>query len=101
MRKYKLLRFGKCYINKECNLAVCLLYGDKKHGYYFIGSAAQPNIFLGKFWLLSRVIPNDENWVEIDPGIFNVISAFHSVGHVIKFPAGGTGKELPLVFKKY
>ena len=105
MKKYKLLKFGQCYINREGDFTIGLLRGDKKHGYLFAGSHANPPVFLGTFQLLSRIIPNDGNWTEIDPSMFNAASAFHTTGHVIKFPAKKYDKfgreQPPVISKKY
>lgn len=101
MKKYKLLRFGHCYINREGDFAIGLLRGDKKSGYELAASHAHPNAWLGKIHILSRVVPNDGNWVEIDPQMFNVASAFHTTGHVVKFPTSKTSGELPVISKKY
>lgn len=102
MKKFKLLRFGHCYINREGDFAVALLHGDKKHGYQFAASHAHPLVWLGKIQMLSRVVPNDENWREIDLNTFKAASAFHATGHVIKFVPSVHGKEqLPVVSKKY
>lgn len=101
MKKYKLLKFGKCYINTEGDFVIGLLRGDKKHGYTFAGSHAHPHVWLGTFQLMSRVITNDGNWKEIDPSMYNVASALHTTGHVLKFPANRSGGELPVVSKKY
>jgi len=102
MRKYKLLRFGRCYINREGDFVIGLLSGDKSNGYKFAGSHANPLVFLRKFQLLSRVVPNDGNWIEIDTVMFNVASALHSTGHIMTFPGDQniTG-ELPSISKKY
>lgn len=87
MKKYTLLRFGHCYINREGDFAVALLRGDKKHGYQLAASSAHPSVWLGYIQLLTRIIPNDGNWIEIAPEMFNVASAFHASGHVLKLPS--------------
>lgn len=97
MKKFKLLRFGKCYINREGDFVIALLRGSKKKGYLFAGSNANPSVWLGTFSLLSRIVPNDGNWIEIDKQTFNVASAFHVTGHVIQF----SDNKLPVVSKKY
>jgi len=99
MKKYKLLRFGQCYINREGDFAIGLLSGDKKHGYEFAGSHAHPKVMLGKFYLLSRIVPNDGNWIEIDPQQFNAASTLHITGHVMRIPANR--RDPPLIFKNY
>lgn len=97
MKKYTLLRFGRCYMNREGDFAVALLRGDKKHGYQLAASSAHPNVWLGQIQLLTRVIPNDGNWVEIAPEMFNVASAFHVSGHKVKLPQ--KAGELPVISK--
>jgi len=101
MKKYKLLKFGHCYINREGDFAIGLLSGDKKHGYQLAASSAHPSVWLGKIQVMSRVVPNDGNWIEIGPEEFNVASALHVTGHVAKFPASPTSRELPVISKKY
>ncbi len=101
MRKFKTLKFGQCYINQSGDFVIGLLSGDKKHGYRFAGSHANPSVFMGTFQLLSRIVPNDNNWIEIDPEMFNVASALHITGHVIKFPTAKNSGELPIISKKY
>lgn len=88
MKKYTLLRFGRCYINKAGDFAIALICGDKKHGYQFLGSHAHKSVMLGNFQLLSRVVPNDGNWIEIDEATFNAASAFHVGGYVTQFRIG-------------
>ena len=100
MKKHKLLRFAHCYINQEGDFVIGLLSGDKKHGYQFAGSHANPSVWLGTFQLMSRIVPNDGNWIEIDHKIFNVASVLHVTGHIVKFPAK-KGRELPVISKKY
>jgi len=101
MKKFKLLKFGQCYINQTGDFVIALLSGDKKHGYQFAGSHANPAVWLGTFQLLSRVIPNDGNWSEVDHAMFNVASALHVTGHVAKFPTEFISGELPVISKKY
>jgi hypothetical protein len=86
MRKYKLLKFGQCYINQAGDLIIGLLRGDKKHGYQFAGSSAHPVVYLGTFQLLSRIVDNDGNWTEIDPEMYNLIHTFHMGGYKVKLP---------------
>jgi hypothetical protein len=101
MKKFKLLRVGHCYINREGDFVVALLRGDKKHGYKFAASHAHPNVWLGKIQTLSRIVPNDGNWIEIEPAMFNIASAFHYSGHVVKLSTDDSGRELPVISKKY
>lgn len=99
MKKFTLIRFGHCYINRQGDFAVALLRGDKKHGYQLAASSAHPNVWLGQIQIQTRVIPNDGSWMEIDPAMFNVASACHASGHVVKFPVGKTNGELPVISK--
>lgn len=80
MRKYKLLQFGKCYVNKNRDMVVALLSGSKKKGYKFAGSTSNPYMLLGTFYLLSRIVDNDGNWTEINPTAFNAASTWHAKG---------------------
>lgn len=89
MKKYKLLRFGQCYINRVGDFIIGLLYGDKKHGYVFAASHANPSTMLGKIQAMSRIVPNDGNWTEITPEQFNVASALHWKGQVMQMTANG------------
>lgn len=93
MRKYKLLQFGKCYVNRTGDVAITLLSGCKKKGYQFAGSCAAPAMLLGKFQLLSRVVENDGNWVEVTPSVFNAASAWHSKGESLPFIFHNLGRE--------
>lgn len=97
MKKYKLLRFGKCYINKAGDFVIALLRGDNKHGYQFAGSHVNSSVLTRTFQLLSRIVPNDGNWKEIAPEIFNVSSALHITGHIIKFPTRKSNGKLPVI----
>jgi len=87
MRKYKLFRFGHYYINREGSFAIGLLYGDKRHGYLFAASYANPILWLGKIQIQSRIVPNDDNWIEIDRAMFNVASILHIRGHTMRQPS--------------
>ena len=60
-----------------------LARGNKKYGYYFIGSHANPSVLLGHFWLETRVVLNDGNWKEITPEMFQCASHFHSQGQMV------------------
>ena len=99
MKKYKLFRFGHCYINREGSFAIGLLRGDKRHGYQFAASYANPILWLGKIQVQSRIVPNDGNWTEINNNMFKVASASHIMGYTIRQPSQ-KGK-LPLLSKKY
>lgn len=100
MKKYKLLHFGHCYINRQGDFIIALLSGDKKRGYTFAASHANPTAFLGKIHSLSRTVPNDGSWIEIDKGTFNIAAECHITGHVVQIPEV-TGKELPIISRKY
>lgn len=99
MKKYKLLRFGHCYTSRNGEFVVALLKGDKKHGYLFVGSHVKPCVILGKFQLLSRVVPNDDSWIEISADTFNVASELHISGYIVK-PSEYRG-GLPVISKRY
>lgn len=96
----KILRFRKCYINRDGDFVISLLHGDKKHGYTFAASHANPAAWLGKIHTLSRTVANDGNWVEVDKGTFNVAAGCHITGHVLKMPEF-TGNKLPSISKMY
>ncbi len=98
MKKFTLLRFGHCYINRQGDFAVALLRGDKKHGYQLAASSAHPNVWLGQIQILTRVIPNDGSWIEVAPEMFNVASACHVSGHVVRLPSK---RGEPPVIAKY
>lgn len=84
MKKFKLLRFGQCYANRKGDFVIGLLKGDKKHGYQFAASHANPAVFLGVIQTMSRVIDNDGNWTEISPEMFNAASALHASGYTLQ-----------------
>lgn len=84
MKKYKLLRFNRSYINRSGDFAVSLMYGDKKQGYVFAASHANPTVWLGTVQTITRIVPNDGNWSEIQPEQFNLASALHSQGLTIQ-----------------
>lgn len=86
MRKYKLLKFGRCYINKEGDMAIGLLYGNKRYGYQLAGSSAHPSVNLGRFQMLSRIVDNDGNWTEIDVNLYNLVHTYHMDGYKVKLP---------------
>jgi hypothetical protein len=106
MKKYKLLKFGRCYINQKGDFVIGLMSGKKKYGYYLVGSHANTSVFLGHFWLESRIVPNDGNWIEVHPKMFNVASALHMTGHVMEVRPNISGRvfwpdNLPTISKKY
>lgn len=84
MKKFKLLRFGKCYVNRRGDIAVKLLRGNKRRGYQLEGSCNNPIMFVGRFQLVSRVVPNDGNWIEITQAGFGVASTLHSAGEPLQ-----------------
>jgi hypothetical protein len=97
--KYKTLKFGRCYVNEDGSFVVCLLAGSKRKGYLFAASHVHPFAFLGTISLQSRIVENDGRWIEINPEMFNVASAFHATGHVVKLPS--EKGSLPRISKKY
>jgi len=101
MKKYMLLRFGRCYLNREGDFVIALLRGDKSHGYEFAASHAHSSVWLGRIYIRSRVVLDDGNWIEVDPSVFNAASALHIHGNVLRLPDRYTGKEPLAVSKKY
>jgi hypothetical protein len=99
MKKYKLLRFDQCYLNKDGDFAVALVRGNKKAGYKFVVSHAYAYdlMYIGYINTLSRIVPNDGYWNEISTKTFNVVASFHSSGYAVKAPTSGEG--LPVIFK--
>ncbi len=72
MKKYKLLKYSQCYINKRGNFIICLIRGNKRLGYIFTGSHSNLPVILGTFQLMSRIIFNNGNWIKIDPNVYNI-----------------------------
>jgi hypothetical protein len=101
MNKYKLLKFGHCYLNKTGNFVVGLLSGNVKHGYVFACSHAHPSVMINECHMQSRIVPNDGNWIEVSKEMFNAVHAVHVTGHVVTFPIGLPDKELPIISKMY
>ena len=67
-----------------------LVGGNKKHGYTMFASHANPYIFLENINVMSRIVPNDGNWIEITPEQYKAIASYHSEGYVVKpAPKGG------------
>lgn len=93
MKKFKLFRVGRFYLNKTGDMAFGLVRGSKQKGYQFVGTHANRLLLINKFQLQSRVVPNDGNWQEIDHSLFDVVSKLHSNGHVLKLPTD-YGREL-------
>jgi hypothetical protein len=84
MKKYRLLRFGHCYINRNGDFAIALLGGNKTRGYIFQASHTCRNFMPGKITIRSRVVPNDGYWVEIPPQEFVVCNYLHGEGRAVK-----------------
>lgn len=97
MKKYKLLRFGHCYVNRDGTFIIGLVGGNKRHGYTMLASHAHPYVFLQNINVMSRIVPNDGNWMEITPYQYNAISSYHADGYIVKpSPKGG-----PFVISKF
>ena len=98
MKKYKLLRFGHCYINSDGSFIIGLLHGDKRHGYWFVAHHVDPMVVcLDKIMVLNRIVPNDGHWTEISLRDYNVVASFHIAGYKVKpAPKGG-----PALISKY
>lgn len=101
MNKYKLLRFGHCYISREGDIAISLLGGDKRSGYDLTTSYAHPAAWMHELQILTRIVPNDGTWIEIDHATFFVASTLHVTGYVMVFPSEKSTGEPPLIYKKY
>ena len=99
-KNIKILRFGKYYINREGDFVIALLRGDKKHGYTFSASHANPAAWLGQIHTRSRTVPNDGNWIEVDMGAARLAAGCHITGHIVKMPEV-TGNTLPIISKMY
>lgn len=84
--KYKTLKFGHCYINKEGDFAIIPLSGSKRFGYKFIGTHVNPLMFLHDFQMMSRMVDNDGNWTEIPTNYFNIIAELHSKYYKVSVP---------------
>ena len=87
MKKYRLLHYGHCYINKNGDFAVALIGGDKKHGYIFQASHTCRDFFTGKIYIRSRIVPNDGHWMEISPQDFVASTIMHGAGYPVKLMA--------------
>ena len=92
--KYKTLKFGQSYINKDGSFVICLLDGSRKYGYIFAASHVHPSAILGIITIGSRVVDNDGYWTEIPTEVFNVASALHVTGHTMKIPAQWRGSDI-------
>lgn len=99
-KNVKLLRFKHYYIHRDGDFVIALLCGDKKHGYTFAASHANPAAWLGTVNTLTRIVPNDGKWIDIDKATFKVAAALHIDGHVIKVPEAN-GLATPLISKMY
>ena len=80
MKKYKLLRYGHCYVNEQGDLAIALLSGNRIYGYTFAASTFSSNFLFGTIRIGSRIVPNDGHWTEIDLPTFNIIRRAHIDG---------------------
>lgn len=92
--KYKTLKFGQSYINKDGSFVICLLNGFKKYGYVFAVSHVHPSAILGIITIQSRLVDNDGYWTEIPTEVFNVASALHVTGHTMKIPTQWRGSDI-------
>ena len=99
MKKFKLLRHGQCYINREGDFVIALVSGCKRKGYQFVGSYLNKFFYIHRFQLMSRIVPNDGHWIEVDPDLYRVAAAFHWNGYVIKMPATRNLNDLPVITK--
>jgi len=104
MKKFKLLRIGKCYLNREGDMVVALVKAHKNPGfktqsYQFVGSFVNKFFPVFKFQLLSRIVPNDGSWTEVDTHMFKVVQALHNSGHVVKLPDPNSPSDLPVIAK--
>ena len=94
MNKYKLLKFGRGYINKEGNLMVCAVGGTGRSGwgtlvgYDWIARSSSRQLFVASMQTLSRIVPNDGNWTEIDEKTWDEASSLMSQGISVKLPEG-------------
>lgn len=95
-----ILRFDHYYINRDGDFVIMPIGGTKKSGYWFVASHANPCAFLGRIMMLSRIVPNDGTWTEIDETLFDITAGCHITGHAVKIPAH-TGGDRPEIYKKY
>ena len=65
MSKYKVLRFGRCYINRVGD-KIMLISGSRKEGYVGIFDCQHPAVTFHRIYLGSRVVLNDGSWTEVD-----------------------------------
>ena len=73
----KLLRFGHCYINKNGDVIIGLISGNKRRGYKFIARSIHPTLYLDQIWIQTRIVPNDGSWTEISLDKYCAISMFY------------------------
>lgn len=86
LKKFKLLRFGKCYLSKDGALAIALAEGDRKKGYLCAVSSSKFYVG-GRLHIQSRIIPNDGVWYEIPVEAFRDIAYVQSHGvRVVAMP---------------
>ena len=94
MKKYRLLRFGHCYITKNGDFAVALIGGNKKYGYIFKSAHTCRTFLPDKIQIRSRIVPNDGYWCEISPQDFVV--AYHVInqGNTVKMMKAPEGASI-------
>lgn len=80
VKKYKLLRIGRYYINKDGSFVIGVLTRDTKYDYRFLCSHANAKLSSGIVRMLTRVVLNDGNYTEIDFDTFRTIVATHANG---------------------
>jgi hypothetical protein len=95
MKKYRLLRFGHCYITKNGDFAVALIGGNKKRGYIFKAAHTCRLFILDKVQIRTRGVPNDGNWVEITPQDFAVAYQLINGGYAVKMEVPDEHGNLP------
>ncbi len=94
MKKYRLLRFGHCYITKNGDFAIALISGNKTRGYTFRSAHTCRNFLPGDITMRTRVVPNDGYWLEITPQDFVV--AYHVInqGYTVKMTEAPEGASI-------
>ena len=101
MNKFKTLKVGRYYISRKGDFAIGLLGGSKKKGYNFVASYVQPTMWLGMIQTLSRVVPNDGSFLEIDRKMFEAASALHFKGLLLRVPHENKSHREPLQYRRY
>jgi hypothetical protein len=74
MRKYTFLRFGRCYTNKEGDIKVLLVTGNREVGYVGLFDCRHPAVASHKIYLKSRVVLNNGSWTEVDKSCVSIAS---------------------------